>query len=281
MDATATAEEDAYHYRLIARAIAEIDAAPPGLSLEALAGRIGLSPAHFQRVFTRWAGVTPKQYQQYLTLEAARAMLAARHTVFDTALAAGLSGPGRLHDLFLRWEAMPPGAYARAGAGLTIRHGAVDTPFGPAIAMATDHGLCGLALTAEMGTEAAFDDLAARWPAARFVPDPGSVAPPVRAAFDGAPAKLHLIGAPLRLKVWEALLAIPEGHVTTYGDLATAVGRPSAVRAVASAVGRNPIAALIPCHRVLRRDGALGGYHWGLPVKRALLAREAARIEAV
>ncbi len=278
--ATAPAD-DGYHYRVILRALAEIDAAGGALPLEDLAGRLGMSPAHFQRLFSRWVGVSPKHYQQYLALDAARRLLARRHSTLEAALGAGLSGTGRLHDLFLRWEAMTPGSYARAGAGLVIRHGTVDTPYGPAIAMATEHGLCGLAFTAEMGTQAAFDDLAARWPAAEYRADPAAVAAPVRAAFEGGPVALHLLGAPLRLKVWEALLAVPEGHVTTYSDLAAAVGRPTAVRAVASAVGRNPIAALIPCHRVLRRNGDLGGYHWGLPVKRALLAREAARADAL
>ena len=269
-----------YHYGVIARAIAEIDAGPPGLSLAELSGRMGMSPAHFQRVFTRWAGVSPKQYQQYLALDAARRMLAARHSTLEAALAAGLSGPGRLHDLFIRWEAMAPGSYARGGAGLTIRHGVADTPYGPAVAAVTDRGLCGLAFAAEMGTAAALRDLAARWPEARLEEDHAAVAAPVAAAFGGGSVTLHLIGAPLRLKVWEALLAVPEGRVTTYSELAVAVGRPRAVRAVATAVGRNPVAALIPCHRVLRRDGTLGGYHWGLPVKRAMLAREAARADA-
>ena len=276
----AESQVGSYHYGVIARAIAEIDASAPGLSLAELSGRMGMSPAHFQRVFTRWAGVSPKQYQQYLALDAARRMLAARHSTLEAALAAGLSGPGRLHDLFIRWEAMAPGSYARGGAGLTIRHGVADTPYGPAVAAVTDRGLCGLAFAAEMGTAAALRDLAARWPAARLEEDHAAVAAPVAAAFGGGSVTLHLIGAPLRLKVWEALLAVPEGRVTTYSELAVAVGRPRAVRAVATAVGRNPVAALIPCHRVLRRDGTLGGYHWGLPVKRAMLAREAARADA-
>lgn len=279
-DAAVPEQSGEYHYAVIARAIAVIDAAPQGLSLNGLAARMGMSPSHFQRIFTRWVGVSPKQYQQYLALEVARDMLARRHNTLQAALAAGLSGPGRLHDLFIRWEAMSPGNYARAGNGLTIRYGHVDTPFGPAVAMATEHGVCGLGFAGEMGTAAATADLAARWPAARFLADDAAVAGAVRAAFEGGPVSLHLIGAPLRLKVWEALLALSEGEVTTYSDLATAVGHPRAVRAVATAVGRNPVAMLIPCHRVLRRSGALGGYHWGLPVKRAMLAREAARADA-
>ncbi len=284
-------DDDRYHYRVIARALDEIDAAPAPLSLEALAGRLGMSPAHFQRLFSRWVGVSPKRYQQYLALDHAKRLLAARHSVLEAAMASGLSGTGRLHDLFLRWEAMRPGEYARGGAGLTIRHGVVDSPFGPAVAMATDRGLCGLAFAAETGVEAAFADLAARWPAARHVEDVRAVAAPLAAAFAPAPGcphapdapreiALHLIGAPFQIKVWEALLAVPDGHVTTYSDIARAVGCPRAVRAVGTAVGRNPIAFLIPCHRALRKSGALGGYHWGLPVKRAMLAREAARADA-
>lgn len=269
-----------YHYRLIARALAEIDAGGPALTLDGLAARMGMSVAHFQRLFSHWVGVSPKRYQQYLTLDHARQMLAERHTVLETALAAGLSGTGRLHDLFLRWEAMTPGDVARGGEGLVIRWGWFDSPFGPAIAMGTERGICGLGFAAEMGEEAAFADLIRRWPAATFHEDPAALQPWVMAAF-GARANdetpLFLIGAPFQIKVWEALLHIPSGHVTTYSDLAAAVGHPRAVRAVGTAVGRNPISLLIPCHRALRKSGALGGYHWGLPVKRAILAWEAAR----
>lgn len=285
-DAATEAEAAAYHYRVIARALAEIDTAGRALSLEELAARMGMSPAHFQRVFSRWVGVSPKRYQQHLALDAAKRLLAERHTTLETAMGAGLSGPGRLHDLFLRWEAMAPGDYARGGAGLTIRHGVVATPFGPAVAMATDRGLCGLAFADAGGVAAAHADLAARWPAARFVEDRAAVAGTVAAAFgggadrNGAPLSLHLIGAPFQIKVWEALLAVPEGRVTTYGDIARVVCSPRAVRAVGTAVGRNPLGWLIPCHRVLRKSGALAGYHWGLPVKRAMLAWEAARAEA-
>ncbi|ABA80216.1 methylated-DNA--[protein]-cysteine S-methyltransferase [Rhodobacter sphaeroides] len=275
------AERPAYHYAVIARALAEIDAGGPALSLEDLAARIGLSPAHFQRIFSQWVGVSPKRYQQYLTLDHARRLLAERFTVLDTALATGLSGPGRLHDLFLRWEAMSPGDFARAGEGLEIGWAWVASPFGEALAMATPRGLCGLAFSAEMGREAAMADLAGRWPAARLTEDPDRVVPLAEAAFGGAGADLHLIGAPFQIKVWEALLRIPSGHVTTYSEIAQSIGHPAAVRAVGTAVGRNPISFLIPCHRALRKSGGLGGYHWGLPVKRAMLAWEAARADAI
>jgi AraC family transcriptional regulator of adaptative response/methylated-DNA-[protein]-cysteine methyltransferase len=280
MDGGRMQGEASYHYNVMRRALAEIDAAEGPLSLEELSARMRMSPAHFQRVFSQWVGVSPKRYQQYLALGQARTLLRERHSTLETAGAVGLSGGGRLHDLFLRWEAMAPGDYARGGAGLTIRWGWFDSPFGEALAMATDKGLCGLAFAAETGRQAAFDDLAARWPAARLVEDAGALAAHVEDAFGGRGAALHLIGAPFQIKVWEALLAVPSGHVTTYSDIAAAIGQPRAVRAVGNAVGRNPIGWLIPCHRALRKSGALGGYHWGLPVKRALLAWESARAEA-
>ena len=273
----------AYHYGVIARAIQRIDAAGgTTLPLETLAAELSMSPAHFQRVFSRWAGVSPKRYQQYLTLDHAKRLLAEHHTVLTTAEAAGLSGAGRLHDLFVKWEAMSPGDYARAGEGLTLRWGWFDTPFGEALAMATDRGLAGLAFAVEVGREAAMADLKGRWPQATFVEDRAAVAPLIASVFGQGPGetKLHLIGAPFQIKVWEALLSIPSGQVTTYSEIAGAIGAPKAVRAVGTAVGRNPISWLIPCHRALRKSGGLGGYHWGLGVKRAMLAWEAARADA-
>ena len=275
--------EDRYHYGVIARALKLIDeGGGAALSLEDLAARLSMSPAHFQRVFTRWVGVSPKRYQQYLTLGHARRLLAERHTLLDTADAAGLSGAGRLHDLFLRWEAMSPGEYARAGEGLRIRWGWQDSPFGAALVMATDRGICGIGFAAETGAEAVMADLLSRWPKADFVEDPMMFRPWALSAFGAGDeaAPIHAIGAPFQIKVWEALLAIPSGHVTTYSDIAAAIGNPRAVRAVGSAVGRNPVSWLIPCHRALRKTGELGGYHWGLNVKRALLAWESARAEA-
>ncbi len=271
-----------YHYHVMRRAIALIDASPAPLPLEALAAAMDMSPAHFQRLFTQWAGVSPKRYQQYLALGLARDLLARRHTTLAAADAAGLSGGGRLHDLFLRWEAMSPGDFARGGEGLIIRHGWFDSPFGPALVMGTDRGLCGIGFAAETGRDSTMADLSARWPRARFVADPAPLDPWAAAAFGRAPGEtpLYLIGAPFQIKVWEALLAIPSGHVTTYGDIARVIGAPRAVRAVGTAVGRNPLGWLIPCHRALRKSGALGGYHWGLPVKRAMLAWESARAEA-
>jgi len=273
--------DQSYHYNVMRRAIALIDEGGEALTLEALAAAMGMSAAHFQRLFSQWVGVSPKRYRQYLTLDHARRLLSDRFTTLEAADAAGLSGSGRLHDLFLRWEAMSPGEFARRGAGLTIRYGWYQSPFGEALAMGTERGLCGLAFAAEIGRDAAMADLCARWPEAAFVEDAQAIAPWVAAAFSGrGEARLHMIGPPFGIKVWEALLAIPSGHVTTYSEIARAIGHPRAVRAVGSAVGRNPVSLLIPCHRALRKSGGLGGYHWGLPVKRAMLARESARADA-
>jgi AraC family transcriptional regulator of adaptative response/methylated-DNA-[protein]-cysteine methyltransferase len=277
-------DDQKYHYHVIRRAIDEIDAADAPLSLEALAARMSMSPAHFQRVFTQWVGVSPKRYQQYLALDHARTLLRDRFTTLETAGAVGLSGPSRLHDLFLTWEAMSPGAYASGGRkGLTIRWGWFDSPFGLALVMATERGICGLGFAEETGAEPTMADLRSRWPKASFVEDPARCGPwstRPSAPASGTPVRLALIGAPFQLKVWEALLAIPSGHVTTYSEIAHAIGHPRAVRAVGTAVGRNPVSWLIPCHRAVRKSGGLGGYHWGLPVKRAILAREAAALDA-
>lgn len=273
-----TTPEGHYHYQVIRRAIDAIDAAGPGASLDEIAATVQMSPAHFQRLFSAWVGVSPKRYQQFLALDHAKDLLARKFTTLETADAVGLSGSGRLHDLFLRWEAMSPGEYARAGEGLTIRWGWFDSPFDLALAMATDRGICGLAFAGEIGAGAAMDDMLSRWPKADFVEDPMALKPEVEAMFgQKGEARLHMIGAPFQIKVWEALIRIPTGHVTTYSEIAGAIGRPKAVRAVGTAVGRNPVSWIIPCHRALRKSGELGGYHWGLPVKRALLAWEAAR----
>ncbi len=278
-------DRDPYHYAVIGRALKQIDQGGPGMTLDDLAGRMGMSTAHFQRVFSQWVGVSPKRYQQYLTLDHARRLLAERLTVLETSLITGLSGSGRLHDLFLRWEAMSPGDFAKGGEGLRIFWGWFESPFGPALVMGTEKGICGMAFAAETGESAAMEDLVGRWPRATFVEDPMMLRPWVLQAFGAthlanSDTPLFLIGAPFQIKVWEALLHIPSGHVTTYSELAGAVGHPRAVRAVGTAVGRNPISWLIPCHRALRKSGGLGGYHWGLPVKRAMLAWEAARADS-
>ncbi len=272
--------ETGYHYNVMRRAIQAIDNADEMLSLERLASDLSMSPAHFQRVFSRWVGVSPKRYQQYLTLDHARSLLADRFTTLETAGELGLSGTSRLHDLFVKWQAMSPGEYARKGAGLTISYGWFDSPFGRVLAMGTGIGICGLAFTQEVGDQAALADMQARWPAATYLEVPEAIETWVTAAFGGhGDTHLHLMGAPFQIKVWEALLDIPSGYVTTYSHIAERIGNPRAARAVGTAVGKNPISWLIPCHRALRKSGGLGGYHWGLPVKRAMLAWESARAD--
>ena len=273
-------EDQSYHYQVMRRAIDLIDDGAPNQSLSDLAAQLGMSPAHFQRIFSRWVGVSPKRYQQYLTLDHAKSLLRDHMTTLEVSHEVGLSGNSRLHDLFIRWEAMSPGEYARGGEGLTVYWGWYDSPFGLALVMGTEKGLCGLAFAAETGTESAMEDMLSRWPKATYVEDPMMLRPLVDAAFaQSGQTALHMIGAPFQIKVWEALLRIPSGQVTTYSEIAQSIGNPKAVRAVGTAVGRNPVSWLIPCHRALRKSGALGGYHWGLPVKRALLAYEAARAE--
>lgn len=274
--------ESTYHYNVISRAISLIDDAEESeLSLGELAGRMNMSPAHFQRLFSQWVGVSPKRYQQYLSLRHARNLLRQRATALETASSVGLSGPGRLHDLFLAWEAMSPGEFAEAGAGLTVNWGWFESPFGDMLAMGTRRGICGVAFASEFGREATFSDMAGRWPRADFAQNPDAIRGWVDAALkQRGEARLHVIGAPFQIKIWEALISIPAGSVSTYSDIARAAGFPKAARAVGTAIGRNPISWLIPCHRAIRKSGGLGGYHWGLPVKRALLAWESARSEA-
>lgn len=276
--------EQGYHFNVMRRAIDLIDG-NENMSLEELARAMGMSPAHFQRLFTKWAGVSPKKYQQYLKLGHAKALLHDHFTTLETSNAVGLSGSGRLHDLFLRWEAMSPGDFARKGKDLTIYWGWFDSPFGLSLVMGTEKGICGIGFASETGEEEAMRDLLSRWPKARFVEDPMFLRPWVLSAFNETTGQLgktpvYMIGSPLQIKVWEALMRIPSGQVSTYSEIAGSIGMPRAVRAVGTAVGRNPVSWLIPCHRALRKSGALGGYHWGLPVKRALLAWETARAEA-
>ena len=200
------------------------------MSLNELASKMDMSPAHFQRLFSQWVGVSPKRYQQYLTLGHAKSLLAERFTTLETAHETGLSGSGRLHDLFLRWEAMSPGQFAAGGEGLVINWGWFDCAFGPALVMATNRGICGLAFAADAGKEEVKQDLCVRWPFADFVHDPEAVRPWAEAALNmKGEASLHMIGAPFQLKVWEALLQIPSGHVTTYGEIASAIGSPNAM----------------------------------------------------
>lgn len=259
-------------------------------SLADVAGHVGLSEYHFQRQFQRWVGLSPKKFLQVLTLEAAKKSLEASSSVLDAAFDAGLSGPGRLHDLFVSMESMTPGAFKQLGRGLVIHWAWHDSPFGRCLAMATDRGLCGLAFLDDRGEEGCFADMAARFPEATFVEDRSFTAPFVRAAFSRpderrqggeGPLKLFVKGTPFQVQVWRALLAIPEGRLTTYGTIARALGKgPIAARAVGTAVGANPISWLIPCHRVIRETGALGGYRWGVGRKLAMMGWEASQAAA-
>ena len=251
--------------------------------LEAIAASSGLSPHHFQRLFTRWVGVSPKKFAGYLTLGHAKRRLAAANSVLDTALDAGLSGPGRLHDLFVTYEAVTPGEWKAHGAGLTLRYGWQPSPFGACLLVATDRGLCGLGFELAEGRAATEDDLLGRWGEARLLADDAAVRRHAASVFGDAGAPLHLVlkGTPFQTKVWEALLRLPFGTVTSYRELAATLDRPGAARAVAGAVAENPVAWLIPCHRVIRGTGAITGYRWGADRKRAMLGWEAAEADRV
>jgi AraC family transcriptional regulator of adaptative response/methylated-DNA-[protein]-cysteine methyltransferase len=247
-------------------------------SLDAAAAAVGLSPFHFQRLFTRHVGVSPKAFVGHLTLDHAKRDLAQGASVLAAALEAGLSGPSRLHDLCLKIEAMTPGDYAKAGAGLIIDYGFALSPFGLAIVAATDKGVCALGFGDE--EEAMFADIGARWPKADYRRNDKRAAKLAGQIFGKREVlPLHLMGTPFQIKVWEALLAIPSGTFSSYGAIAEHLHNPTACRAVGAAVGRNPISWLIPCHRVLGASGALTGYHWGMERKRAMLAVEAAKLD--
>ena len=271
-------------YALVAEAVRFIsDHWTEQPSLEEIAASMGLSPGHCQKLFKRWCGLSPKEFTQALTLDHAKQMLRGAATVLETAHEVGLSGGGRLHDLFVTYEAMTPGDYKKRGEGLEIRYGFHGTPFGPALIMLTARGVCGLAFVDEadgFSRAEALADMTSRWPAATYIEDPGATAPVVPQIFDVADwnthdrIKLVLIGTDFEVRVWQALLRIPMGRSVSYTDIASHLGRPTASRAVGSAVGRNPLSFIVPCHRVLRNDGTLGGYHWGLTRKRALIGWE-------
>jgi AraC family transcriptional regulator of adaptative response/methylated-DNA-[protein]-cysteine methyltransferase len=254
-------------------------------SLETIAAHVGMEPTRLQKLFTRWAGLSPKAFLQAVTLDHARGLLEQSATVLDTTYEVGLSGPGRLHDLFVTHEAITPGTYRARGAGLTVRYGFHPSPFGSALIMTTEYGLAGLAFAdpdaGAAGEEAALADMAGRWPRAGLVRDEAATAPLARRIFDpkawraDQPLRIVMIGTDFEVRVWEALLKIPVGRATAYSDLARHIGKPKAARAVGAAVGRNPISFVVPCHRVVGRSGSLTGYHWGLTRKRAILGWEA------
>jgi len=252
-------------------------------SLERVAAEVGLSPFHFQRLFQRWAGVSPKRLLQVLTLEEAKRMLAESRSLLEVSHEVGLSGSSRLHDLFLNLERMTPGEYKAQAAGLTVYWGVEDTPFGPALFAALDRGLCGLSFLHDGDQDGALAELRARWPGAELEQEGARIqgyAESLNARMRGGPGQplgLVLKGTPFQLRTWEALLRIPAGKAVSYRDLAALSGSPQAIRAVGTVVGQNPIAWLIPCHRVIQATGALGQYHWGTPRKQAILAFERAR----
>ena len=252
-------------------------------SLADVARGAGLSAAHFQRLFTRWAGISPKRFLQFLTKEHAVELLRRSTTVLDAAFDAGLSGPGRLHDLIVSAEAATPGEVASGGKGIAVAWGFAATPFGEGLFGVTDRGLCHLAFVEPGGRAVALGELRRRWPRAVLREDRTLVERTASRAFAASRRGrlgVHLVGTNFQLKVWEALLRIPRGALTTYADVARRVGRPTAARAVAGAVAANPVAWIIPCHRVLRTYGGLGGYRWGLDRKQAMLGWEAARCGA-
>jgi AraC family transcriptional regulator, regulatory protein of adaptative response / methylated-DNA-[protein]-cysteine methyltransferase len=254
--------------------------------LDEIAGQIGLSEYHFQRLFTRWAGVSPKRFLQFLTKEGAKGLLDRSENLLETTHQVGLSSLGRLHDLFVTTEAVTPGEYKSRGAGLSMHYGIHPTPFGKCLIATSERGICHLSFV--QGSEGdAIDNLVTDWNEAKMIEDYRSTAGLIEPIFDlrysnrGKPLNVHLRGTNFQLKVWEALLQIPPGEVTTYAGIASRIGKPGATRAVGTAIGHNPIAVLIPCHRVIRKVGDFGNYRYGALRKKALLAREFASISAV
>jgi AraC family transcriptional regulator of adaptative response/methylated-DNA-[protein]-cysteine methyltransferase len=278
---THATKQAAADYARVERAIRFLEAhAESRPSLAEVARGAGLSPAHFQRLFTRWAGLSPKRFLQFLAKEHAVERLRRSATVLDAAWDAGLSGPGRLHDLLVSSEAATPGEVGSGGRGVSIAWGFHPTPFGECLLGMTARGICHLSFVGPGGRSGALADLCRRWPRASLREDRALVSRTAERVFAGTgrgKLHLHLAGTNFQLKVWEALLRIPPGAAATYGDVARRIGRPTAVRAVAGAVGANPVAWIIPCHRVLRSIGTLGGYRWGLERKQAMLGWEAAR----
>ena len=249
-----------------------------------VAAHVGLSEFHFQRRFSEWAGLSPKRFLQYLTKEYAKEALRTSEDVLGAAYAAGLSSPGRLHDLMVTCEAASPGELRSGGEGVAIEYGFHPTPFGECLIATTARGICRLAFVGPEGRDAQIAELARAWPRARLSHDQKKTAEPVSSAFDAAdrrrPLHLWVRGSNFQIKVWEALLRIAPGKLVSYGQVARTIGHPRASRAVGAAVGANPVAVLIPCHRVIRKAGDFGDYRWGLTRKRALVGREAAACDA-
>lgn len=272
-------------YEIVRRVIEKISADYRDQpTLEELADEVGETPTGLQKLFTRWAGLSPKSFLQAVTLDHARKLLDEGMPLLDASYELGMSGPGRLHDLFVTHEAMSPGDYKLRGAGLTINYGWHVSPFGLALVMATDRGLAGLAFCDAGGERAALEDMRSRWPNATYVEDVAATQPYAARVFDPArwraeePLRVVLIGTDFQVRVWEALLRIPMGTARSYSSIADGIGSPKASRAVGAAVGANPISFVVPCHRALGKSGALTGYHWGLTRKRAILGWEAGQL---
>ena len=246
-------------------------------SLDEAAAAVGLSPFHFQRIFTRWAGVSPKTFMAAIAHAEARSALEDGESVLGAALDTGLSGPSRLHDLFIAQEALTPGEARRRGEGVDLSWGFAPTPFGNGLFVETPRGLCGLAFADEGEDDAVFEDMRRRWPAADWSRDDARAAATAAKVFggEGAEVPIVLMGPPFQVQVWKALLRIPAGRTATYGQVAAWAGSPGAFRAAGAAIGANPISLLIPCHRAIAKDGRLTGYHWGLARKAAMLGTEA------
>lgn len=281
-----TADTTTSDYSRIERAIRFLDEnrhAQP--SLDAVARHVGLSESHFQRMFTRWAGISPKRFLQHQTAQVVKRLLRERRSVLDATYEAGLSGPGRLHDLVVNAEAVTPGEFRRSGEGLVVRYGFHPSPFGECLLAVTSRGICHLAFLHPVSRHEALTRLRLEWPRAELTPDQGATRVAAIGAFPApgtawAPAlALHVKGTNFQLKVWDALLRIPDGAVTTYGEIASAIGEPKAARAVGTAVGGNPVSYLIPCHRVIRSTGEMGGYAWGAERKHVMLTLETLRDE--
>jgi AraC family transcriptional regulator of adaptative response/methylated-DNA-[protein]-cysteine methyltransferase len=272
-------------YAIVRRAIAYISEqwrAQP--EIEQIAHAVGVTPDELHHLFRRWAGLTPKAFLQAITLDNARKLLRDSASVLDATYEVGLSGPGRLHDLFVTHEAMSPGEWKTGGEGLTIAYGFHDSPFGTALVMAAPRGLCGLAFADPGEERPALDDMRRRWPRATYVENSVVTGPLAERIFDPTawradrPLRIVFIGTDFEVRVWQTLLGIPLGRATTYSDIAEKLGKPKASRAVGAAVGKNPMSFVVPCHRVLGRSGDLCGYHWGLTRKRAMLGWEAGRL---
>ena len=265
-------------YQRIERAIAYIDGhVHQQPTLAEIANSVHLSPFHFNRMFKRWAGITPKQYLKHLTLKTAKSELDENSSVLQAAFGSGLSGPGRLHDLFVSVDAVTPGEYKSGGAGLTIRYGDFDSPFGRCFVALSDRGICAISFPDKNAINELVTELQKDWPAAVLKSDEKAACAAGKNIFDrkaNTAVKVLLNGSNFQIKVWEALLSVPEGTTTTYGELAESIGNPNGSRAVGNAVGANRLAFIVPCHRVLRKSGALGGYRWGQDRKRAMLAWE-------